>query len=58
MHRTHRLAAVGLVGVLLAAPFAQAQTAPAAAPTAGTAAAAPMVRVERNLSLALASQIA
>jgi uncharacterized protein GlcG (DUF336 family) len=59
MHRTSRLAALGLLGALLAAPFAQAQTAPAAMP-AGTAPAAPapLVRVERNLSLALASQIA
>ena len=58
MHRTRTLAATGLIGVLLATPFAQAQTAPAAMPAATAPAAAPMVRVERNLSLALASQIA
>ena len=51
MNHSPRLAIAGLLGALLAAPFAQAQTASAPAP-------APVVRVERNLSLALASQIA
>jgi uncharacterized protein GlcG (DUF336 family) len=51
MNHSPRLAIAGLLGALLAAPFAQAQTASAPAP-------APVERVERNLSLALASQIA
>ena len=51
MNHSPRLAIAGLLGALLAAPFAQAQTASAPAP-------APVVRVERNLSLTLASQIA